>query len=72
MFLYLLESKRSVPLDAYESFLIRARDSKEARRIANIKHADEGHIWEDPKLSSCRKISDRGKPGIIISSFNAG
>ena len=70
--LYLLKEKRLGPYDSYDSHLIRAKDPKEARRIANIISADEGPIWGNPGLSSCRRIQEEGKSGIIISSFNAG
>ena len=70
--LYLLRAKTDPEYDAYDAHLIRAEDAKGARRFANISPGDEGSIWEDPKLSSCRQLKIEGKLGIILSSFNAG
>ena len=72
MGLFLLKKKKPGPYDSFDAFLIRAKDPQKARNIANNIHADEGPIWEDPKLSSCRIVKEEGGPKIIISSFNAG
>jgi len=72
MYLFLLTTKESPDWDSYDAHLVRAKDPQHARKLAQGTHGDEGPIWENPKLTSCRRIKEEGTPKIIISSFNAG
>lgn len=59
--------------DMYDSFIIRANSSKEARKIASKIAADEGKVtWLTPSLSTCELLSTTGDIGVIVASFNAG
>jgi hypothetical protein len=61
--------------DAYNGFVIAANSEAVAREIANENAADEGRIWENPKLSSCELIGNsigNRSDGIILSDFHAG
>ncbi len=70
--LYLLEQTGDYGHDEFVAKLIRAKNRKSARKIANITTGDEGHIWQDAKLVSCKIVKPEGKEGIIIDDFNAG
>lgn len=60
------------PYDKVFGFVIRAKDSKEARRIADNNAGDENHgdvsPWLSPKCSSCRQIKD-GASSIILKDY---
>jgi hypothetical protein len=54
-------------------FVIRAETGKAARLFASKDAGDEGSItWLDPTLTTCRSISDKGSPRIILRDFLAG
>ena len=69
-------------LDFFDSFMIIASSSQEARQLAQDKtwgnetidkKGNDRPYWTDPKMSSCQIIRvNKHKPGIVISSFNAG
>jgi hypothetical protein len=59
--------------DEYDVFIVWAKDENDARRRAGAKSADEGvECWLDPAQSTCEELLDKGKPGIVLGSFNAG
>jgi len=70
--LYLLKQKNDLHHDEFWGKVIRAKNVKEARRIANVRVADEGEIWENPKLTSCKIIKTEGKSEVILNDFHAG
>lgn len=63
-----------VGYDEFDGHVVRAPNAKKARQlVAEMTYGDEGSgTWLDEKLSSCEKLSGRGKMEIILSSFNAG
>ena len=80
MFLYLLEIRESAhanlrhSYDVNQGFVVRAKSSYDARKIANGRAADEGTIWDNPNLTSCRRIGEvtpgaSTKPGIVLTDF---
>jgi hypothetical protein len=74
MFLYLLERKDVDDYDENLGFLIRARSNKSARQIAfECKHGIEcKDIWLNPKKTSCKRVKEEGKHGILLRSFFNG
>ncbi len=53
-------------------FVVRAENMKKAREIASQKAGDEkAEAWLDPKYSSCVRLTDKGKEGIILQDFAA-
>ena len=73
MSLYLLQRKYGdIGYDEYTDHLVRAGSEKAARRLANQKTGDEGCIWDDESLVTCKKVREHGNRKMIISSFNAG
>ena len=72
MKLYILKHTGKIGYDEYTLKIVRAKNAKKARDEASIIYADEGDIWRDTKLVSCKQLKIDGKPGIIMSDFNAG
>ena len=89
MKIYLLEEKRSgyAPSDYYDSFVVVARDSRQARRQPNngnlygpgkpewMRRPVEEGRWLNPKKTSCREIGKAradAEAGVVVGSFNAG
>jgi hypothetical protein len=77
--LYWLRAKLDVGYDAYDSFVVSAKNEKEAREMCQLEGADEIGwrepkipFWTDPKMSACKEISSKTPHGIIVGSFNAG
>ena len=78
--LFLLKTKVGWHHDEYDSFMIIASSSQQAREIAQKNGGTEtsggrGEIpyWTDPKKTSCRIFNvGKRKPGIVISSYNSG
>lgn len=70
--IYLLSRKSKYDYDEYDAKVIRAKNPKEAREIANKYTGDEGKIWTDTELVSCEKINLVGTSREILGSFNAG
>jgi len=74
--IYFLAIKDDVDTPRYDytdSMVIIAKSSKEAREIALTYSHDEGKIWDNPHLVSCKKIGiTRLKKGLVLDSFNAG
>ena len=59
--------------DSYDSFVIREETEQNARLRASTEAADEGaDTWLNPELSTCKELIGKGKPEIVIGSFNAG
>jgi len=63
---YLLQDIGHICYDSVTDQLIRARNSKRARKIANTNTGDEGQIWEDPEQTSCKEVKVTGEEEIII------
>ena len=73
MKLFLLETtSEQIIWDAYDKKFIRAKNEKEARRIANEQVGDEGKIWEDSDQVSCETITVNGESGIIVTDYCRG
>jgi len=70
--LYLLKQTDGADYDEYEAKIIRAKNAKEARSIANHKTGDEGRIWENFIKVKCTLILVAGTSKEILSSFHAG
>lgn len=68
---YLLRQIGYVGYDEYKAKVILASNVPEARKIANTRVVDEGKIWEDPRKTSCEKVS-LDYPGVILEAFKAG
>jgi hypothetical protein len=62
--------------DCNEGFLIRAKDEKSARQMAQERIADEElthpELWLLPEYSTCECLLAAGEPGILLKSFHAG
>lgn len=75
MKLYLL---KVIDVDGYDilaGVVIRAKDARQARRIASKEEYDP--FWDttnllDPKRSTCEQLKPEGKSGIILSDYRAG
>jgi len=74
MNLYILKRKH-IPdycYDMAESFIVRAKSPKNARRICSNNAGDEGaNIWLFAKHSTCRKLKADGKEEMLIREYNA-
>lgn len=69
--IYLLKRIFVPGYDEYDGKVIIASSAKAARKIANLKHANEGPIWTDAKQVLCREIT-LTMPMIVLDSFKAG
>ena len=49
--------------------VVRADSEESARRLALTKAYGEGPIWEDPKLTSCEKLSPDGNEEVILDAI---
>lgn len=73
MALYLIKRIREPGYDEYDSKVVRAATESKARTMASQNPGDEGsECWLDPIQSTCDVIADRGKPAVILESFNPG
>ncbi len=79
MNLYLIEltreyvAKFSLRYDLSLGFVIRAKDSKRARKLASGEHTDEGKdAWLNKETSKCKRLASnvRGKEGIILKELS--
>lgn len=72
MKLYILGARGRMPgYDECNGMVIRASDAKRARQLAHSRYPDEQR-WNNPKLSSCRKLTAKGKEEIVLIDFSAG
>ena len=69
--IYLLKRIFAPGYDEYDGKVIIASSAKAARKIANLRPADEGKIWTDTKQVLCREIT-LTMPLVVLESFNAG
>lgn len=58
--------------DRHEGFVIRARNEKYARNLANLEAPKEDNIWLDPKSTTCEPIYPQGPSEVILADFHAG
>ena len=72
MSIYLLTRLDNIGYDEIEGQVVRAKNIKEARGIANKYVGDEGKIWVNPKFVKCRKINPDAVSCVILEAFNAG
>lgn len=73
--LFIIEEKNEAGFgyDSYDSHVIIANNEDEVRKLASIRHGDEGaNAWLDLKLTEVSEIKISGESRIILSSFNAG
>lgn len=66
MRLYLIESEGSIGWDEYVGFVVRAKNRKEAAALVADKYKSTRQTF------TIRALSPRGKPDIVLESFNAG
>ena len=71
MKIYLLTRAGKIGYNEYMSQVIIARNSEEARSLANIKTGEEGKIWKDLEKVLCLKV-DLTMPSIVLASFKPG
>lgn len=71
--LWILRSNREMYYDTYDSFVVRARNSKEARQlVASNPCGDEGReTWLNDEHSTCEPLKNSGESGVILGSYNA-
>ena len=72
MALFILTRTDKVCYDEYRSKVIRAKNVREAREVANLTPGDEGQIWDDLIKVKCARIPYSGIRKEILGSFNAG
>ena len=72
MKIFLLRRIGDADWDEYLTKLVRAKNEKQAREMANERVGDEGRIWTNPNKVSCETLSRKGDPEIIIEQFNTG
>lgn len=78
MYLYLLTRRtENFGWDENTAMVVAAQTPKKARTLAARAAQDEGqHIWEDPELSSLRRIGttaeDFGKPQVVLARHTGG
>lgn len=75
MTIYLLKIREGVftNYDSARGFVVRAPNSRTARKLASEWAGDEGaHTWLSPKCSTCQKILNSNLPKIILRDFHAG
>lgn len=65
--LYILKRTDEVHYDEYEAKIIRAKNVKEARSIANSSHGDEGRIWNNPIKVKCLPLAAIGESKELLS-----
>ncbi len=70
--IYLLERKDEIGYDEYDAKVIRAKNPEEARAIANRHVGDEGRLWAEKEIVSCRRVKPDAMGKEIMSSFRAG
>ena len=61
-----------VAYDEYESVLVRAANSIQARQLVTEYDGGNVDLWMNESKSSCEEVNERGKATIIIGAFNAG
>ena len=71
MQIYLLEQIITPGYDEYEAKVIIANKPIEARILANINTGDEGKIWKNPILVSCKEV-DFNISGVVLEAFKGG
>jgi len=70
--IYLLTVRKGVYYDSYDAKVIRACNETEARKIANKTIGDEGKVWEDRIVVSCKIVEEVEKSKPILESYCAG
>ena len=70
MKLFKLTRTDSVDYDEYDSFVVRAKNEKEARDLLQKEHSYD--TWPNGSNVTCEVLRNKGDPEIIIGSFNAG
>lgn len=68
--LYLLERHGPIGYDEYDGQIVCAASPKEARELCVF--GDEGDIWKNPALVSCKVLVPTKKTGMIMASYNGG
>ena len=74
MRLFLIKSRSdNCGYDCVQGFVVRASNSRNARKKAATKIGNEGPaFWLDTKKSSCRQIQEDGPTEIILEDYRAG
>lgn len=70
----LTRPEEDVGWDERAGCIIRAETEAQARQIAHDTGGgdEESAVWLDPKTTACVEVTPAGKPGIILTDFNAG
>lgn len=72
MKIYILNREGQIGYDEYDSMIVCAKTPKEARDIARENCGDEGAVWNDPELSTCKILKPGKTSAVILGSYNAG
>ena len=72
MKIFLLGRVEGADYDEYNAKVIRAKNEKQARELANERRGGGGKIWTDEKEVTCVVVTAAGKAEEILGSFNAG
>ena len=81
MKLWLLGRKTYAGYDEAQGFVVRAKDARSARKLAQAQGGDEvrdwgpkGEIpfWTNPRLTTCQELKPEGPERVILRDFNAG
>jgi hypothetical protein len=80
MKLYLLKKRdgNTIPTEigtynAYDGFVVRAKDEASARRLAMDKeYGTHSRDWLNTDIVSCTEVSKVGNADVILASFKAG
>lgn len=70
--IFILKRKDRIGWDEYEEMVVRADNEDEARRLANEDAGDEGQLWTDYEIVSCKVVSTLGEKEVILAAFDAG
>lgn len=68
--LFILKRTDAVGWDEYDSYVVRAKNEAEARKITKEDAYESS--WAEDKDVTCERLSVRGKSEAILGSFNAG
>ena len=59
--------------DVMDAVVVRAPTPHAARRMAAYVKGDEGaDTWTDASRSSCTRLWDEGKPGVVLRDYKSG
>lgn len=71
MKIYLLNRTDDIGYDEYDSKIVVAETARRARKLANEHVGNEGTVWQNTEIVTCRQVSTT-EEGEVLASFNAG